>query len=62
MKRKHAVFYKLTASFLLVIARYAQSAKNSKFVISLQYIKKEGRDDAIYLGGHVQACPNYSKC
>ena len=38
----------------------AQSTQNSKFVISLQYLRKEGRDevDTINLGGHGQACPN----
>ena len=50
---------------------------NSKFVISLQYLKTKGRDevdffhadkhetilqgDTINLGGHGQACPNYQK-
>ena len=61
----------------LFIARYAQSNQNSKFVISLQYLKKEGRNkvdflhadkhqtflqvDPINLGGNGQACPNYPK-
>ena len=52
----------------------AQSTQNSKFVISLQYLEKEGRDevdcmhadkhqtilqfDTINLSGHGQACPN----
>ena len=43
------VFYKLTGSFLLVVARYAQSTQNSKFVIPLQYLKKEGRDVCMYI-------------
>ena len=30
---------------LLLVARYAQSTQNSKFVISLQYLKNEGRDE-----------------
>ena len=63
--------------FLLVIARHALSTQNNKFVISLQYLKKQERDevdfihadkyqtilqvDAINLGGHGQACPNYPK-
>ena len=71
------IFNKLTVSFLLFIARYAQSTQNSKFVICLQYLKKEGRNkfdflhadkhenflqvDPINLGGHGQACPNYPK-
>ena len=39
------VFYKLVVSFLLVIARHAESTQNSKFVISLQNRKKEGRGE-----------------
>ena len=39
------IFYKLAESFLLVMARYAQSTQNSNFVISLQYLIKEGRDE-----------------
>ena len=35
------VFYKLVVSFLLVIASQAQSIQDSKFVISLQYLKKK---------------------
>ena len=41
MKINIKVFYKLTALFLLVVARYVQSAQNSKSVISLRYLKKE---------------------
>ena len=70
---KRQSFYKLVVSFFLVITR----PQNSKFVISLQYLKKEGRDDVdfldvdkhqtilqvdlINLSGHGQACPNYPK-
>ena len=75
MKINIKFFHKLVVLFLLVIARHAQSSQNSKFVISLQYLKKEGRDevdflhadknqiirqfDTINLGGHGQACLNY---
>ena len=31
------------------IASHAQSTQNSKFVISLQYLKKEGRDEVDFL-------------
>ena len=71
------VFYKLVILFLLVIARHAQSTRNSKFVISLQYLEKEGRDEVdflhadkhqtilqvntINLGGCGQAYPNNQK-
>ena len=74
MKINIKVFYKQVVSFLLVMARYAQSTQNSKFVVSLQYVKKEGRDevdflqhqtflrvDPINLGGYGQTCPNYPK-
>ena len=74
MKINIKVYYKLLVSFLLVVAWHAQ---NSKFVISLQYIKKEGKDevdflhvdehqaihqaDTINLGGYSQSCPVYPK-
>ena len=77
MKTKFKVCYHLVVSFLLVIARCAQSIQYSKFVISLQYFKKEGRDEVDFLdavknqtilqvntmnlGGYGQACPNYPK-
>ena len=44
--------------FLLVIARHAQITQNSKFVISLQYLKKEGKDESDFL--HVDKTSNYS--
>ena len=77
IKINFKVFLKLAVSYLLIIARYTQSTQNSKFVISLQYPKKERRDevdflhadkhqtflqlDSIDLDGHSQACPNYPK-
>ena len=77
MKINIKVSHKLAVSFLLVIARHAQSTQNSNFVISLQYLKKEGRDelyflhagkhqtilqvDTINLGGHVEVYPSYPK-
>ena len=45
MKININVFYKLVVSFILVIARHAQSTQSRKFVISLQYLKIEGRDE-----------------
>ena len=38
-------FYKLIVWFLLIIVMYAKITQNIKFVISLQYLKKEGRDE-----------------
>ena len=76
MKINIKLFYKLVVSPLLVIARFAQKAQNSKFVISLQYLRKEGMEltflhadkhqtilkiDVIDLGGHSQGCQNYPK-
>ena len=74
MKIKIKALYKLVVSFLLVIARHSHS---TKFVIYLQYLKKEGRAevdflladkhqtilqvDTVNFGGHDQACPNYPK-
>ena len=45
MKITINVFSKLTISFFLLITSYLKSTQNSKFVISLQYLKKEGRDE-----------------
>ena len=43
------VFYKLAILFSLVIAKHAHSTQNSKFVISLQYLYEEGRDEVDFL-------------
>ena len=49
MKINIKVFYKLIVLFLLVIARHDQSTQNNNFVILLQYLKKEGRDEVDFL-------------
>ena len=49
LKRNIKVFYQLTVSFLLVLARYAQSTQNNKFLISLQYLRKEGKAEVDFL-------------
>ena len=49
MKINIKVFYKLVLSVLLVIARHAQVTQNHKFVISLQYLRKEGRGEVDFL-------------
>ena len=51
-------FYKLMVIFLVVIARHAQNSQNRKFVISLQYIKREGKDERDFL--HADRISNYS--
>ena len=50
--------YKLTVIFLVVVARHAQNAQNRKFVISLQYLKKEGKHESDFL--HADKISNYS--
>ena len=73
MNMNTKVLYKLVVLFLLVTPKHARSTQNSKFVIPLQYFKKEGMDeidflhvdkhqtihqvDTISLGGHGQAFP-----
>ena len=39
----------MTLSFLLLVARYGQNTQNSKFEISLQFLKKEERDEVDFL-------------
>ena len=49
---------RLVVMVLLVIARYAQNIQNGKFVMSLQYLKKEGKDESDFL--HADKTSNYS--
>ena len=71
------VFYKLIPLFLAAIARHVQSTKKNKFAISLQYLKKQGRNeidflyagkqqiflqgDTVNFGGHGMSYPKYPK-
>ena len=79
------IFYMKINSFLQVgsiiftghSTQKSQSTQNSKFVMSLQYLRKEGRGevdfshidkhqtilqvDTINLGGHGEACPDHPK-
>ena len=48
MKNNIKVFYKLI-SILMAIARHVQSTRNNKFAKSLQYLKKEARDEVDFL-------------
>ena len=43
------VLYKLIVSFLMVMVKHAQSTQNSKFVIYLQYLKKEEWDEVDFM-------------
>ena len=49
LKINISVFYKLVVLILLVITRDVQSTQNSKFVKTVQYVKKEGRDEVGFL-------------
>ena len=48
------VVYKLILSFLVFVARHAQSTQNNKFAISLQYLNKKvkGEVDCLHAGKH----------
>ena len=77
MKVNINVFCKLVVSLLQVKARHTKSTQNSKFVTSLQYLRKKGGSEVdflhtykhqtilqfctINLCGHGQACPSYPK-
>ena len=71
------VFIKLLVSLWVFVARHAQSTQNNNFIISLQYLKENLKDELdllptdkrqrflqiaiIILGVCGQACPNYPK-
>ena len=71
------VFYKMIVSLCVCVARQAQSTNNNQFIRSLQYLKKNMKDevvflptdkcwsffqiDTIILGSCGQAFPNYLK-
>ena len=53
MKINIKVFYKMVVSFLLIIARHAQSTQKSKFVISVEYLKKRRDEvDCLHVDKH----------
>ena len=74
---KHQSFLQGDTIVLVTIARHAKSTQNNKLAISLQYLKKEKRDEVRFLhadkhqtflqigtiniGGHGQSCPKYPK-
>ena len=71
------VFYKMIVSLWVYVARHVQSTQNSKFPLSLQYLKENAKDkvnflpkgkrqrflriDTIILRLCGQVCPNYPK-
>ena len=77
MKINIKVFCKYILSYLVDVVRHALRTQNDKSAISLQYLKKEGRNevdflhaekhqtflqvDTINFGGHGQSCTKYPK-
>ena len=71
------VFYKFILSFWVCVARHPQNTQNNKFVVSLQYLKENVKNevdflpaderqrflqiDNIILSACGQACLNYPK-
>ena len=43
------IFIKLIVSFWVWVARQVQSSKNNKFIISLQYLKENVKDEVDFL-------------
>ena len=43
------VFYKVLVSFWVCVTRLVQSTQNTKFAISLQYVKENGKNEAGFL-------------
>ena len=46
---KKKVFYKLIVSLWVCVAIYVQSAQNNKFVVSLQHLKENVKDEVFFL-------------
>ena len=46
---KHESLLQIDTMVLMGIAKHSQSSQNSKFVMSLQYLKKGVRDEVIFL-------------
>ena len=49
MQIRMKVSYKLILWFLMGMVKHSQSSQNSKFAMSLQYLKKEVRDEVDFL-------------
>ena len=49
MQLSMKVSYKLILWYLMWMVKYSQSSQNSKFAMSLQYLKKEFRDELDFL-------------
>ena len=54
---KHESFLQIVLWFFMGMVKYSQRYQNSKFAVSLQYLKKEVRDkvekgDTIIIDGH----------
>ena len=46
---KHKSFLQIVLWFLMGMVNHSQSYQNSKFAMSLQYVKKEVRDEVVFL-------------
>ena len=46
---KHECFLKLDSKISMGMIKHSQSSQNSKFAMSLQYLKKEVRDEFDFL-------------
>ena len=46
---KHESLLQIDIMILMEMVKYSQSSQNSKFAISLQYLKKEARDGVDFL-------------
>ena len=46
---KHESLLQINTMFLMGMVKYSQSSQNSKFSMSLQYLKKEVRDEVEFL-------------
>ena len=46
---KHELFLQIDSMNLMGMVRHSQSSQNSKFVMSLQYLKNELRDEVVAL-------------
>ena len=59
MQKSIKDFFKVILSFLLCVAKHTQITQNNKFVISLQYCKKEVSDEVDFL--HTDKHKNFLK-
>ena len=54
---KHEGLLQIDITILMEMVKYSRSSQNSKFAVSLQYLKKEVRDEVDFL--HEDKHPNF---